>query len=319
MDVSGIAVAKKKGTHQLPLWTKVRKEFSRNKYLYLMLLPVVVYYAVFHYAPMYGLVIAFKDFYPMRGIAGSPWVGLKHFADFFSSYYSWRLVRNVLAINFYDLLFGFPAPIILALLLNEIKNQRFKRTVQTVTYLPHFVSVVVIVGLMMDFFSRDGVINLILEGLGFEAIPFFNQPEFFRALYVGSGIWQAVGWGSIIYIASLSSIDPELYEAAACDGAGRWAQMRHITLPGIAPTIIIMFIMRMGRMLTVGFEKIILMYNPLTYETADVISTFVYRRGLLMADYSYSTAVGLVNSLINFIILVCVNKISRRVGETSLW
>lgn len=294
-------------------------EINKNKYLYLMLLPVLVYYGIFHYGPMYGLVIAFKSYLPMRGIWDSPWVGFKHFVDFFNSPYFWRLIRNVLLINLYDIIFGFPAPIILALLLNEVTNRYFKRIVQTITYLPHFVSVVIIVGLMMDLLSREGMVNYILESLGFEAIPFFNRPEFFRALYVSSGIWQNVGWSSIIYLAALSNIDPELYDAAACDGAGRWAQMRYITLPGIMPTITILFILRLGGLMTVGFEKILLMYNPLTYETADVISTFVYRRGLLMADYSYTTAVGLINSIINFSILILANYVVKRLGETSLW
>lgn len=306
-------------TSSRSLWVRAKKEFARSKYLYLMLLPVLAYYIVFQYGPMYGVIIAFKDYSPMRGIWGSPWVGFDHFIDFFTSHYFWRLVRNVLLINFYDLIFGFPAPIILALLLNEVTSSKFKRTVQTITYLPQFVSLVIIVGIIMDFLARDGAINRLVTAFGLEPIPFMLQPEWFRTIYVASDIWQTVGWGSIIYLAALSSINPELYEAATTDGAGRWAQMRHVTLPGIMPTIIILLILRMGSMMTVGFEKIILMYNPLTYETADVISTFVYRRGLIMADFSYSTAIGLVNSLINFVILVLFNRLARRVGETSLW
>jgi len=298
---------------------RIYRELSKNRYLYLMILPVLVYYGIFHYGPIYGLIIAFKDYSPMRGIWDSPWVGFKHFIDFINNPYFWRLIRNVLLINFYDIIFGFPAPIILALLINELPSGYFKRIIQTITYLPHFVSVVIIVGLMMDLLSREGLVNYLLESLGTEPIPFFNRPEFFRALYVSSGIWQNVGWNSIIYLAALSNIDPELYDAAACDGAGRWAQMRYITLPGIMPTISILFILRLGGLMTVGFEKVLLMYNPLTYETADVISTFIYRRGLLMADYSYTTAVGLINSVINFIILIIANYTVKKLGETSLW
>jgi putative aldouronate transport system permease protein len=284
-----------------------------------MLLPVVAYYLVFHYEPMYGAQIAFKDFSPGKGIWNSPWVGFKYFKEWFNSVYFWRLMRNTLLINVYDVLFGFPAPIILALLLNEIKSRTFKRTAQTVTYLPHFISLVVVCGLIVDFLTNDGLINNILNALGLESIPFMIKPEWFRTIYVTSGIWQGVGWGSIIYLAALSGVDPQLYEAATMDGAGRWKQTWHITLPCIMPTIVIMLILRLGQMLNVGAEKILLLYNPSTYETADVISTYVYRRGLLEMNYSYSTAVGLFNSIINFLLLVTFNKVSRRITETSLW
>jgi putative aldouronate transport system permease protein len=294
-------------------------DLARNKYIYLMLLPVVAYYLVFHYEPMYGAQIAFKDFSPGKGIWNSPWVGFKYFKEWFNSVYFWRLMRNTLLINVYDVLFGFPAPIILALLLNEIKSRTFKRTAQTVTYLPHFISLVVVCGLIVDFLTNDGLINNILNALGLESIPFMIKPEWFRTIYVTSGIWQGVGWGSIIYLAALSGVDPQLYEAATMDGAGRWKQTWHITLPCIMPTIVIMLILRLGQMLNVGAEKILLLYNPSTYETADVISTYVYRRGLLEMNYSYSTAVGLFNSIINFILLVTFNKVSRRITETSLW
>jgi putative aldouronate transport system permease protein len=298
---------------------RARRELARNRYLYIMLLPVVGFYFLFHYAPMYGLIISFKDFSPALGIWKSPWIGLRHFQNFFTSVYAWRLVRNVVVINVFNLLFQFPAPIILALLLNEVRWMPFKRTVQTITYLPHFVSLVIIVGLMMEFLSREGLVNRVLTGIGIEAIPFFSEPGWFRTLYVGSNMWQTAGWGSIIYLAALAGINQELYEAAEADGAGRWLKMWHISLPGLMPTTIVLFIMRIGQMMTVGFEKIILMYNPLTYETADVISTFVYRRGLIQADWSYSTAVGFVNSAINFLLLVTVNRLARRAGETSLW
>ncbi|TDF98947.1 ABC transporter permease [Paenibacillus piri] len=283
-----------------------------------MLMPVVIYYVVIHYFPIYGVIIAFKEYSPLKGFLGSDWVGVKHFVDFFNSYYFWTLLRNTVIISFYDLIFGFPAPIILALILNEITQLRFKRFVQTISYLPHFISLVVIVGMILDFVARDGLVNQLIAALTGQAIPFMQKPEWFRTIYIASNIWQTVGWGSIIYLAALTSISPELYEAARVDGATRWSQLWHITIPGITPTIVIMLILRVGDMMSVGHEKIILMYNPAIYETADVISTFIYRKGLLEMNYSYSAAVGLFNSIINFILLVTVNQIARRSGN-SLW
>ncbi|WP_019533186.1 ABC transporter permease [Paenibacillus ginsengihumi] len=297
----------------------IGRDLRRNKLLYLMVLPVIAYYLIFDYGPMYGLQIAFKDYSPGAGIWASPWVGFDHFIEFFNSYYFWRLIRNTLLINIYELLFGFPAPIILALLLNELRRQWFKRIVQTITYLPHFISIVVIVGMLVDFLARDGIVNQLLAVFGVESKSYLSEPGWFRFIYISSGIWQQVGWGSIIYLAALSSIDPTLYEAAKVDGAGRWKQMVHITIPGIMPTIIILLILRMGSMMSVGSEKILLMYNPLTYDTADVISTFVYRKGILEASYSYTTAVGLFNAVIAFSLLVISNSISKRVSETKLW
>jgi putative aldouronate transport system permease protein len=284
-----------------------------------MLLPVVIYYLVFYYAPMYGVIIAFKDFTPSQGIWASPWVGLNWFKDFFNSFYSWRIIRNTFLINFYDVLFGFPAPIILALFLNELTSEKFKRWAQTVSYMPHFISVVVTVGLVLNFTAQDGLFNSLITMFGGTPIPFMTDPRWFRTIYVGSGIWQSLGWGSIVYLAALTNIDPTLYEAATVDGAGRWNKLFHITLPGIAPVIIIMLILRVGTMMAIGYEKIILMYNPMLYETADVISTFVYRKGLLQMNYSFSAAVDLFNSLINFILLVSVNQISKKLQSTSLW
>lgn len=284
-----------------------------------MLLPVVLFFIVFHYVPMYGAIIAFKDFNPRLGIWKSPWVGLKHLRSFFNSFYAWRLIKNTLLLSLYDILWGFPAPIILALLLNEIKSEYFKKTVQTVTYLPHFISMIIICGLIVDFTKADGVINDIIAAFGGERSNLLGRSELFRTIYIGSGIWQGVGFGSIIYLAAITNINPELYEAAIIDGAGKWKQVWHITLPGIAPIVIITLILRLGSLMSIGFEKIILLYNPLTYETADVISTFVYRKGLLDAQYSYSAAIGLFNSLINFIMIITANKISQKVSETSLW
>ena len=268
---------------------------------------------------MYGAQIAFRDFSPGRGIWGSRWVGLAHLESFIKGFYFSRLLRNTLLLNCLDLLFGFPAPIILALLLNEVRWSPFKRAVQTITYMPHFISMVVVVGIMVDFMARDGLVNNLLSTLGLAVTPFMQEPEWFRGLYVGSGIWQNVGWGSIVYLAALANIDPTLYEAAMVDGAGRFRQLIHITLPGIAPTIIILLILRIGNMMSVGYQKIILMYNPLTYETADVISTYVYRKGILEMGFSFSSAVGLFNSVINFALLILANSVSRRVNETSLW
>lgn len=295
------------------------KDFKQNKYIYMMALPVLVYYAVFHYAPMYGVIIAFKKFSPAAGIMGSPWVGLQYFREFIESIYFWRLLNNTLMINVYELIFGFPAPIIFALLINEVKNRLFKKTVQTITYLPHFISVVVICGIIVDFVSSNGIINDLIVFFGGERSNLLSRPELFKTIFVSSGIWAGVGWGTIIYLAAMSGINPEIYEAAKIDGAGRFKQVWHVTLPGIAPTIVILLILRIGHMMDVGWQKVILLYNPLIYETADVISSYVYRRGIEQASYSFSSAVGLFNSIINFILLIMANKISRQLKSTSLW
>ena len=298
---------------------KIKKEIRRNKYLYIMVLPVIAFYIIFHYAPMYGVIIAFKDFAPMKGILGSRWVGLLYFKQFFTSIYAGRTIVNTLLISILDLLWGFPAPILLALLLNEVKHTAFKKAVQTITYLPHFISLIVVCGLILDFTQQQGIVNNIITFFGGQPILFMQRPEWFRTIYVGTNIWQGVGWGSIIYLAALSGVDQQLYEAASIDGAGRLKQMIHVTLPGIAPTIIVMLILHMGGLMSVGYEKVILLYNPLTYSTADIISSFVYRMGLQNFNYGYATAVGLFNSLINLILLVTANAISRKVNETSLW
>jgi putative aldouronate transport system permease protein len=295
------------------------RDFILNKYLYLMMVPVLAYYLIFHYAPMYGALIAFKEYSPMKGILGSPWIGFKHFQDFFGSYYFWRILKNTIVISLYSLVFEFPAPIILALLINEVRSKMFKRVAQTITYMPYFISMVVICGIITDFTNADGVINKIMMVFGYDGQAMLQKPELFRPIYILSEIWQRIGWESIIYIAALMGIDQEQYEAARMDGASRWKQIIYITLPGIMPTIAIMFILRMGNLLNVGFEKIILLYNPVTYETADVISSFVYRKGLLEFGWSYSSAVGLFNSVINLILLVTANYISRKVNESSLW
>jgi putative aldouronate transport system permease protein len=284
-----------------------------------MAVPMLVYLLVFCYYPMYGAIIAFKTFVPARGILGSPWAGLKHFKDFFGSFYFGRLLGNTFLISFWSIVFGFPAPILLALMLNEVRAKTFKRVSQTISYLPYFVSLVVICGLIRDFCSEDGVIGQLAAMLGGRPGNLLSRAENFRAIYVGSGIWQGIGWGSIIYLAAIAGIDMELYDAATIDGAGRFRQILHITIPCILPTIIILFLLNIGGILNVGFEKIILLYNTGIYTTADVISSFTYRRGLLENNFSYSTAVGLFNSVVNFIFMVSANAVSRRVSETSLW
>lgn len=297
----------------------VIKDFKKNKYLYLMALPVILFYLVFEYWPMYGAQIAFRNFSPALGIYESPWVGVTHFIEFFESRSFWRLIRNGILLNLYDVIFGFPVPIILALLINELKNNMFKRTTQTIVYMPHFISLIVVAGMIRNFVAMDGVINDLIEFLGGERSPILQRAELFRAVFVGSNIWQGAGWGSIIYLAAMSSLDPHLYEAATIDGCSRLSKIWYITIPGIMPTIVIMLILRMGSMLNVGFEKIILLYNPLTFETADVISSYVFRRGLLEFDWSFSSAVGLFNSTINFFFLYAANWINRRINGISLW
>ncbi|MDR1559360.1 MAG: ABC transporter permease subunit [Clostridiales bacterium] len=295
------------------------RDIVKNKYIYIMLVPVGAYYVIFHYMPMYGAQIAFRNYAPLKGIWGSQWVGLQYFKEFFSSYYFTRLLRNTLLINFYDILFGFPAPVIMAILINELRGTTFRRMVQTITYLPHFISLVVVCGLLTDFLAHGGVINNIAALFGGSTSSILLEPKAFRAVYVGSEIWQSMGWNSIIYLSALMGIPSELYEAARMDGAGRLREIWSITLPGILPTVVIMLIMRVGKIMTVGAEKIILLYNPSTYETADVISSFVYRKGILEAGYSYSTAVGLFNSIISFVLVYTVNRISNKLTDSGLW
>lgn len=303
------------------LWRQtVWRHMLRDRHLLLLALPAVAYFLVFHYLPMYGVVIAFKEYTPGRGILGSPWVGLKHFKQFFSGFYFERLLVNTLKISIYSLLWGFPLPIIFALMLNEFKEGFFRRTIQTVSYLPHFISLVVTCGMIINFLSpANGIINLLIRALGGRPINFLGQPQYFRTIYIASGIWQEFGWGSIIYLAALSGVSQELYEAARIDGAGRWKQMLHVTLPSISSTIIILLILSVGNIMSVGFEKIILLYNSSTYETADVISTYVYRMGLQSLQYSFSAAVGLFNSIINIVLLFIANALSRRLTDSSIW
>lgn len=299
---------------------KSLKKITKHYELYLFLLPMLVYFIVFHYIPMYGVQIAFKDYLPSIGIWNSPWAGFEHFTRFFNSYYFTSIIKNTLYISIYSMVAAFPIPIILALLLNEVKNQAFKRTIQTVTYAPHFISVIVLTGMVIAFLSpSNGIINEVIKLLGGTPKPFMSIPEWFPSIYVLSGIWQNTGWNSIIYIAALAGIDVGLHEAAKIDGANRLQRIWHINIPGILPMIIILLILNTGSLMSVGFEKVFLMQNQLNLETSEVISTYVYKSGLIDAQYSFSAAVGLFNSAINFILLVLVNEIAKRIGDTSLW
>lgn len=295
-------------------------ELLKNRWLYLIFAPALAWYVLFAYWPMYGILIAFQDFNVVRGFWASEWVGFEHFRSFFADPYFPRLLKNTLLLNVYGLLFGFPVPILLALLFNEIRHQWFKRVSQTISYLPYFISAVVVCGMVLTFLSPStGLVNAILSRFGIESIYFLQNPDYFRTVFVTMSIWQGAGFSAIIYMAALSGISPELYEAARIDGANRWNQMRHITLPGLVPTIVILLILNMGGMLNSDFEKIILLSNPTIYETADVLNTYVYRKGLLESDFSYATAVGFFQGLIGFLLVVAANRISKKTTETSLW
>lgn len=301
----------------------LQKDMRKHWKIYMIFLPVFFFYLIFAYKPMYGLIIAFKDYSPIKGIMDSPWTtdyGLQHFISFFQSYYFGRVVKNTIVISLSTLLFAFPIPIILALLLNEVKNAKFKRTVQTLTYMPHFISLVVACSMIRMFVAADGPIDAIMSlwGGGLQTSMLAGEDKFVP-IYVLSELWQHVGWDSIIYIAALSAVDQSLYEAAGIDGAGRLKQIWHVALPGISTTIIVLIILRIGSLMSVGYEKIILLYNQEIYNTADVISSFVYRKGLIEYNWSFSTAVGLFNSVINFVLVMAANKISRRFTSTSLW
>lgn len=301
---------------------ELAKDFRKNKTVYFMAIPVIVYYIIFHYGPMGGLIIAFKDYRPGRGMWGSDWAGMfgfEHFYKFFSSAYFLRLMKNTLSISLASIIVGFPMPIILALLLNEIKNMNFKKWVQTITYMPHFISVVVMAGIIREMVGTEGIVTQMLGAFGYDRGNLLNHAEYFVTIFVGSNIWQNLGWGAIIYLAALAGVPDELYEAAKIDGANRWQQVWNVTLPSIAPTITIMLIMRVGNVMTVGYEKIILLYNAGIYETADVISSYIYRMGIQGSQTSYSAAIGMFNSVINFALLVFANKVGKKLNETGLW
>ena len=298
---------------------RVCKTAWKNREYYLLLIPALIYLIIFCYAPMYGIQIAFKNDRGSLGIMGSKWVGFKHFINFVTGFNFWTLVKNTLTLSVYSLLVTFPIPIILALVLNEL-SPKLKKFTQTVLYAPHFLSTVVLVGMMLVMFSKSsGVINTILEALGFERYYFFGEPEAFSRLYVWSSVWQNMGWNAIIYIAALSGIDSTLHEAAEIDGANRIQRILHINIPCILPTIIIMLIMAVGNIASVGYEKAFLMQNDLNISVSEIISTYVYKRGIVQSNYSFSAAVGLFNNVINVIMLLIANTISRKVSETSLF
>lgn len=287
--------------------------------LVLSLLPIL-YYVIFHYLPMYGVQIAFKDYIAAKGISGSPWVGFKQFQRFFQSYQFWPLIKNTLSLSLMQLIFGFPMPIVLAILLNQMKHYRFKKFVQTVTYYPHFISIIVMTGMLYIFLSpRSGMVNNVVKFFGHDSIFFLGDPKWFRPIYVLSGIWQNAGWSAIIYIAALAGISPDLYEAAQIDGANRWQVIRNIDIPGIIPTAVMMFILEVGKIMNVGFQKAYLMQNGLNISASEIIPTYIYKIGLIDAQFSYSAAISLFNNIINIILLVTVNRIAQKTSENSLW
>ena len=301
-------------------WVRALDHFRREWQLYAMLLPTIIWFVVFLYKPMYGLQIAFKDYSIFRGVAGSPWIGLEHFETLWGNDQFWRAVKNTITISFYNLLFGFPAPIILALMFNEVLNATYKRTSQTIVYLPHFISSVIIAGIVITAFSPTvGVINAVMGWFGLDPIYFLTQPEWFRPIFVGTGIWQEAGFGSIVFLAAIAGVNPSLYESAVVDGANRWQMMWRITIPSILPTILIMLIIRIGNVMEVSFELVILLYQPATYETADVVNTWVYRQGLQSGQYDLAAAAGLFNAVVAFTLVMTANTLSRRLSRTSLW
>ena len=303
----------------IPLGLKLKKDWSKYKTLYFLFIPVLVYYIVFQYGSMFGLIIAFENYKPRLGFFKSPFVGLTHFKNFINDYYFKRTLMNTIRISVTNLIFTFPCPIILAIFISELRSKTYSKAVQTITYIPHFVSIVVVTSIVMDLTGRNGAITQFLAKFGFEPVTMLNEPKYFLPLYIISNIWQNIGWNSIVYLAALLAIDAQLYEAARIDGAGKLRQLWSITLPSLLPTIIIMLILQVGKMFNVGYEKIILMYNPMTYEVADVINSYVYREGLLNLNYSYAAAVGMFNSIVSFILVWTTNKISNKLTGSGLW
>ncbi len=298
------------------IWAHIKQDGG----LYLLLLPAVLYALIFLYAPMGGVLIAFKDYSPVKGIIGSPWVGLKYFMKFFNAYNFNQIFFNTLSLSVYNLIAQFPIPILFALLLNQMRQRRFRKVVQTVSYAPHFISMVVLVGMLNVFLSPStGIVNILIKSLGGDAVYFLGKADLFRPVYVWSGVWQDTGRSAIIYIAALSSIEQELHEAAMVDGASKLQRTLYIDIPGIMPTAVIMLILNLGRIMSVGFEKAYLMQNTLNIASSEIISTYVYKVGLLNAQFSLSTAIGLFNSVISCVLVISVNFIARRYSDTSLW
>ncbi|PGV47567.1 sugar ABC transporter permease [Bacillus sp. AFS037270] len=305
-------------TIQVNKASKLKKILS-NYQLYLFLLPALIYFIVFHYVPMYGVLIAFKDFVATKGIMGSPWVGFKHFERFFDSYQFWSLIKNTLGLSVTQLIIGFPLPIFLALMLNQIRSNKYKRFVQTVVYAPHFISVVVLAGMIYVFFSNNGLINNLILIFGGDPISFMAKPDWFKPLYIASGVWQETGWAAIIYLAALAGVSPELHEAAVMDGANKWQRIFHVDIPAIMPTAVILLILNVGNIMNIGFEKAYLLQTPMNQPAAEIIPTYVYKMGLQQAQYSFAAAVGLFNSVINLVLLVAVNKFAKKLSGTGLW
>jgi len=297
----------------------VKDDWKKHYPLYLMLIPVILFYIVWMYLPMYGIQVAFRDFVPRRGISGSPWVGFDNFENFFRSVFAWRVIRNTFLLSFYSMLWGFPIPIIFAIMLNEVINKGFKRSIQTISYMPFFISLVVVSGILLDFSATTGVFGELQRLLGRTPVNLMGDPRLFRSMFIASDIWQNTGFNSIIFLAALSAVNPELFEAAKIDGANRLRQIWHISLPGILPTITILLVLRIGSLMSVSFERVLLLQNGLTMEVSDVISTFVYRRGLIEFDFGLATAVGLFNSVINFAFLIAANRFANKVTGTGLW
>ena len=314
------AMAKRSLKEKLTSNLKDLKVAMRNHWmLYLLIVPFILWYVLFMYKPMYGLQIGFKEYDILTGITESPWIGLAHFREFLKDEFFWRAFGNTIMISAYDLVFGFPAPIILALLLNEVKNVRFKKTVQTIQYLPHFISIVVIAGLVTNFLAPSGLINNFIEIFGGERVYFLIKPEYFRGIFTAMNVFKEVGFGAVVYIAALAGVDPQLYEAASIDGAGKLRQLWNVTLPSIKPTIVVMLILKIGKLMAVSFEAFLLLYQPATFSTGDVISTYVYRTGMIEGRYDFATAIGLTNSIIAFILVYISNWVSRKFSETSVW
>ena len=298
---------------------KLWNQIYRNRWLYLMMVLPVAYFIIFKFGPIYGLQISFRDFRVRRGIWGSEWVGLKHFRQYLTNPGFWILVKNTILLGIGQVLFVFPIPIIFALLVNEVRSKKGQRLIQNISYLPHFVSVVVVASMVTTFLAKDGIINKIIAMLGGSGHLFMQDPKWFRPVYWISNLWQEMGWSAIIYSAALTNVDEQLYEAAVIDGANSWQQTVHVTLPAIKPTISIMLIMAIGNIMSVSFEKVLLLQNALTYEVSDIISTFVYRQGLSGGQYSYSTAVDMFSTVTNFVLILVANRVCKLLGETSLW
>lgn len=295
------------------------KKVGKQKILIAMALPACILLFLFNYLPMYGALIAFKNYRIGSGILAGKWVGFKHFIDFFKNPYAWRLIKNTFILAIYSIIWSFPAPIILALLLNELKNPRYKKAVQTITYLPHFISSVIIVGMLKNFASENGLFNQLIAAMGGEKINFFMETSWFRTMFIGSALWQSIGWNSIVYLAALSNVDVQLYEAATIDGANRFHKLIYVTLPAIVPTVMVLLILQMGSVLNQDYQKVLLMYNSQTYEVADIITTYSYREGIEGARYSYSAAIGLLTSAVSAVLLITTNKISDKLTGESMW